>query len=165
MDNHVVSLDSDNPQPVFVAELTPYRSLGPNGFLVLMICVGVLCFSSGLIFLVAGAWPVFVFLGLDVALVWLAFKLNYRAARARELISVDVTELRVQKYDPAGRMREYVFNPFGTRFEVDRHEEIGITQMRITNRERSLPVGAFLNPADKESFATAFGQALVRAKA
>ena len=155
----------DNPQPLFVAELTPYRSLGRTGFVVLMILVAVTCLLSGFVFILVGAWPIFIFLGLDVLLIWAAFALNYRAARVKELVCVGTDALRVQKFDPRGRMVEHVFNPFGTRFEVDRHEEIGITGMRLTHRDRSLAIGAFLNPDDKESFALAFGNALGRAKA
>ncbi|MEM8649929.1 MAG: DUF2244 domain-containing protein [Pseudomonadota bacterium] len=150
--------------PEFVAELTPHRSLGRTGFFLVMGFVAVTCFLSGIMFLVMGAWPVFIFMALDVFVIWLAFKINYRAAKAKELISIRRDELKVQKFDPRGRMVEHVFNPFGTKFEVDRHEEIGITHMRLINRERSLPIGAFLNPDDRESFALAFGNALNRAK-
>jgi len=34
----------------------------------------------------------------------------------------------------------------------------------VADRARSVPVGAFLNPDDRESFATAFGSALATAK-
>ncbi|MEM9330286.1 MAG: DUF2244 domain-containing protein [Pseudomonadota bacterium] len=154
----------DNPKPDFVAELTPYRSLGRTGFFVLMIFVSVTCFLSGLMFLVMGAWPVFIFMALDVLIIWLAFQINYRSAKAKERISVGRHELKVEKVDPAGRMVEYVFNPFWTRFEVDRHKEIGITGMRLTSENKSLPIGAFLNPDDRESFALAFSSALIKAK-
>lgn len=158
------SESDDNPQPDFVAELTPYRSLGRTGYVLLMGFIATTCLISGLLFLVIGAWPVFVFMGLDVLLIWFAFWINYRAARAFERISVGKLELRVQKFDPSGKMIEHVFNPFGTRFEIDRHDEVGITTMRLTNRGESLTIGSFLNPADKESFALAFGNALGRAK-
>ncbi|MEM9279662.1 MAG: DUF2244 domain-containing protein [Pseudomonadota bacterium] len=164
MNDETTACETDNPKPDFVAELTPYRSLGRTGFFVLMGFVSVTCFMSGIMFLVIGAWPVFLFMGLDVLVIWLAFKINYRAARAKERISVGRDELKIQKFDPAGRMVEHVFNPFWTRFEVDRHKEIGITGMRITSKDRSLPIGAFLNPDDRESFAAAFGNALVRAR-
>ena len=65
----------------YQAVLTPHRSLGPRGFLILMSAVATVSFVAGFAFLLMGAWPVFGFFGLDVALVYLAFKLNYRAAR------------------------------------------------------------------------------------
>ena len=42
---------------------------------------------GGVLFLLLGAWPVFGFFGLDVLLIYGAFRLNYRAARAREEIT------------------------------------------------------------------------------
>src|SRR6185312_12464321 len=42
----------------FRAILTPYRSLGPTGFLVLMSALALLSFVAGLGFYLIGAWPV-----------------------------------------------------------------------------------------------------------
>ena len=66
----------------FRALLTPHRSLGPTGFLVLMAALAGISFVTGLVFYLAGAWPVMGFFGLDVALVYLAFRLNYRSGAA-----------------------------------------------------------------------------------
>ena len=156
-------MDEEN-KPEFIAELTPHRSLGRTGFFLLMGFVAITCFISGMMFVLMGAWPVFVAMGLDAFIIWLAFKINYRAAKAREVISVARDELKIQKFDPAGRLVEHRFNPFWTRFEVDRHEEMGITSLRLTTKEFSLPIGAFLNPDDRESFADAFKSALGRVK-
>ena len=150
--------------PEFIAELTPYRSLGRKGFIVLMLFIGVTCFVSGMMFLLMGAWPVFLLMIFDAVIIWFAFRLNYRAAKTKELISVCRDELKIEKYDPRGRVVEHIFNPLWTRFEVSRHDVIGITEMRLTSPERSLSVGAFLNPDDKESFALAFSSAISRVK-
>ena len=45
-----------------------------------------LCRRPGV--LLAGAWPVIGFFGLDVALIYLAFKLNYRSGRLYETIEL-----------------------------------------------------------------------------
>lgn len=154
--------DSTVSRPEFVAELTPYRSLGRTGFLILMLFVAVTCFVSGIMFMMMGAWPILVFFAVDAFIVWLAFRLNYRSGRIRERVSVARDRLVVQKFDPAGRMKEHVFNPFWTRFEVERHEEIGITSMRLRSRNEHLDIGSFLNPDDRESFSTAFAGAIAR---
>ena len=54
--------------------LTPHRSLSPTGFLIFMAVLGGISFVTGMVFLLAGAWPVFGFLGLDVLLVYWAFR-------------------------------------------------------------------------------------------
>ena len=154
----------DADEPFFRALLTPHRSLGRTGFAVLM---GALFFAwivTGAIFLAHGAWPVFGFFGLDVVAVYVAFRLNYRAARAREEVSVSRTALDIRKIAPSGRAEEYRFNPFWTRFSVARLDEIGITRMAVESRGEEVAIGSFLNPDDRESFAAAFGQALSTAR-
>lgn len=150
--------------PFFQALLTPHRSLGRRGFAILM---GALLFGwlvTGIIFLSRGAWPVFGFFGLDVLLVYVCFRLNYRAARAREEVSVSRTSVDIRKTAPSGRSQAHHFNPFWAKFSVARHDEIGITGMAVEGQGQTVPIGNFLNPDDRESFARAFGNALATAK-
>ncbi len=150
--------------PFFKALLVPHRSLGRQGFLVLMTSLVLLWLTVGAIFLSMGAWPIFGFFGLDVLALYLAFRLNYRAARVREEVTLSRTSLHIRKVPPSGPAEEHEFNPFWTRFRVDRHAEIGITSMAVEARERSVKLGSFLNPEDRESFAGAFNRALATAK-
>lgn len=150
----------DHEAPVFEALLTPHRSLGRNGFIVLMCMMTIGTVAHGVVFVIAGAWPIFAFLLLDLVLVFGAFWLNYRAGRAREIVCVSRTDLSISKVAPSGRTRNYRFNPFWARFHVARHDEAGITGMRVTGEGRSTDIGSFLNPDDRESFAEAFSLAL-----
>jgi uncharacterized membrane protein len=132
-----------------------------------MILIGALLAGwavTGIFFLAHGAWPVFGFFGLDVLAIYVAFRLNYRAARAREEVSVSRTALDIRKVAPSGKSEAHRFNPFWTRFSVARHSEIGITRMAVEARGKTVPIGGFLNPDDRESFATAFSHALSTAK-
>lgn len=149
-----------NEAPVFEAMLTPHRSLSRNGFVVLMSIVTAMAVAHGMVFVLSGAWPVAAFFGIDVILIAGAFGLSYRSGRAREIVSVSRTELAISKVAPSGRCRDFRFNPFWARFDVLRHEEIGITRMNVSGEGRSTDIGGFLNPADRESFATAFSGAL-----
>lgn len=152
-------------EPFFQALLTPHRSLGRTGFMILM---GALLFGwtvTGIFMISRGAWPVFGFFGLDVFALYIAFRLNYRAARAREEVSVSRTALDILKVAPSGKSVFHRFNPFWTQFSVSRHDEIGITRMAVQAQGRNVTIGSFLNPDDRESFAVAFARALARAKA
>ena len=160
--------DTNHPnpadEPFFNALLTPHRSLGRTGFTILM---GTLVFgwlATGALFLSQGAWPVFGFFGLDVLLVYVAFRLNYRAARAREEVSVSRTALDIRKTAPSGRTEQHRLNPFWSRFSVARHAEIGIIRMQVEAQGKAISIGGFLNPDDRESFAAAFSRALATAK-
>lgn len=159
-----VDTDTNRDEPVFAARLEPYRSLSRTGFVTLMAIVSVVCFAAGLSFLAIGAWPVFGFLGLDVVLIWLAFRLNYRSGRRSEELAIWPHDLIVRQISPAGKVREHRFNPAWTRFAVTRHDELGITSMQLQSRGRKLALGSFLNPADRESFASAFAGALAQVK-
>ena len=151
-------------EPFFRALLTPYRSLGRTGFLVLMGTTTFCWLVTGAFFLAHGAWPVFGFFGLDVVLLYLAFHMNYRAARVREEVCVSRTALDIRKTTPSGRHEDHHFNPFWAKFAVSRHSEIGITGMAVEAQGRHVPIGSFLNPDDRESFANAFQQALHKAR-
>lgn len=147
-------------EPVFSAELTPYRSLGLRGFKVFFLIAGLLSLVHAIVFMVIGAWPIVFFFGLDFALLFGAFWLNYRSARSREEVRVSRIDVSVRKFTPSGRMIEHRFNPFWARFNIARHQEIGIVSMSVSDRGQRTDVGSFLNRDDRETFATAFSGAL-----
>jgi uncharacterized membrane protein len=149
---------------IFSAVITPHRSLGSTGFLILMLAIGGLSFASGVAFLLLGAWPVFGFLGLDVLLVYIAFRINYRAARAYEEVTVTATELTVRKVSHRGAVREWTLNPLWVQLDRIVHEEFGIERLFLVSRGRRLSIAAFLNPDEKASFAQALTSALGEAR-
>jgi uncharacterized membrane protein len=154
---------ADEPA-LFCALITPHRSLGGVGFLVLMAAIGGVSFAAGIVFLILGAWPVVGFFGLDVVLIYWAFRINYRAARAYEEVMVTTSELRVRKVSHRGRVAEWSLNPLWVRLDRDTHEEFGIERLFLVSRGRKLPIGGFLSPGEKESFADALAAAIGEAK-
>jgi len=161
-----MSLDNDaGPElTIFSAILTPHRSLNATGFLILMSSLGSVSFVAGMVFIAAGAWPVFGFLGLDVLLVYWAFRANYRAAAAYEEVTVTPSELTVRKVNPRGRVREWTANPLWVRLQQDIHQEFGIERLFLISHGRRLAIAGFLGPEEKQSFAQALTQALGEAK-
>lgn len=160
-----VSTDQFDDPPFFSAVLTPYRSLGENGFRILMLVLAAVCAIAGLVFLMMGAWPVFGFFGLDIVLVWLAFKMNYRSARAYELVNVSVHEIYVRGVTAAGKISEFRFNPRWARLTIEREESEGVKRLILMHGGKGCAIGNFLNPDDRESFANALSEALACAKA
>jgi len=156
--------DPNREPPIFSAVLTPHRSLGPRGFLIFMIVLGGLSFVAGVVFLLAGAWPIFGFLGLDVLLVYWAFRLNYRAATAYEQVTVTPSELTVRKVSHRGGAQEWRLNPVWVRLHRDVHEEFGLQRLFLESHGRRLSIAGFLPPQEKESFALALSGALIEAK-
>jgi len=153
------------PEPtLFSAILTPHRSLNGVGFLAVMVAIGGLSFASGILFLVLGAWPVIGFLGLDVALVYWAFRVNYRAANAYEEVVVTSSELKLRKVSHHGKVAEWSFNPLWVKLDREVDEEYGTARLFLVSRGRKLPLAGFLSPGEKESFAAALGAAIGEAK-
>ena len=150
--------------PLFAARLDPYRSLSRRGFIWLMAFASIPCLISGVIFASAGAWPVTGFFGLDLAALAIAFLVNYRSARAHEEVALWRHELLVRKFRPNGRSRDHRFNPFWARLRINRNEPVGVARVFVTARNREVPVGDFLNPPDRKSFAEALGTALRQAR-
>ena len=153
------------PEPaIFSAILTPHRSLPRSGFIALMLAVAAINFIGGVMFFVVGAWPVLGFLGLDVLLVYWAFKASYRSAAAYEQVMVTPSELKVRKVSHRGHVREWTLNPLWVRLDLQSLGEFGLQRLSLISRGRELPVASFLSPAERESFATALGNALNEAK-
>jgi len=150
--------------PLFSAILTPHRSLTNVGFLAVMLAIGGISFASGVLFLILGAWPVTGFLGLDVALVYWAFRVNYRAAKAYEEVTVTSSELRLRKVSHRGEIAEWCLNPLWVKLDREVDEEFGTARLFLVSRGRRLPVAAFLAPVEKDSFAAALGAAIGEAK-
>jgi uncharacterized membrane protein len=157
--------DPESAQPkLFSALLTPHRSLSRTGFLVLMAFLSVVSFAAGLAFLLMGAWPVFGFFGLDVLVVYWAFRINFRHAKATEEISVTPSELRVRRVSHRGHVVEWVLNPLWVQLDQKTHAEFGIEKLYLVSRGRRVSVANFLGADEKASFAKALTAALQAAK-
>jgi uncharacterized membrane protein len=117
-----------------------------------------------MMFYLAGAWPVFGFCGLDVLLLYLAFRINYRTAAAYEVVRVTPVELRVRKVSHRGRIREWALNPLWVTLDKVSHEEFGIEQLFLVSRGKRLAIASFLGPDEKASFAQALSDALWTAR-
>jgi len=149
---------------LFSAIITPHRSLSAKGFVAVMALIGGMSFAGGMFFLLMGAWPVVGFLGLDVALVYWAFRANYRAAAAFEEVTVTPSELRLRRVSHRGEVAEWTLNPVWTQLDRERHDEFGLLRLFLVSRGRKLSVAGFLSPKEKESFATALSAALGEAR-
>jgi len=156
-------LDALEPT-IFSAVITPHRSLGRVGFWILIGGYGLVSFIAGIAFLLMGAWPVFGFFGLDVLLLYWAFRLNYRYAAAYEEVKVTPAALTVRKVSHRGIARQWVLNPLWVRLEKAVHEEFGIERLFLVSRGKELAIAGFLGPAEKASFAKALAAAISEAK-
>ncbi|WP_186418267.1 DUF2244 domain-containing protein [Bosea sp. CS1GBMeth4] len=151
-------------QPVFDATITPHRSLGQDGFRLVMTLVCLTSIAASIPFMVLGAWPVAGFFGLDVLALFIAFKVNFNAARAFERIVVTPLEVLLRKVSHHGREKIWRSNPVWTRLEREEDEDYGLLELALVSRGRRTVVASALSPQEREGFAEALGSALARAK-
>jgi uncharacterized membrane protein len=156
--------DTADEPTLFSAVITPYRSLSGAGFVIVMVLFGAVSFAAGIFFLTLGAWPVLGFFGLDVLLLYVAFRLNYREAAAYEEVRVTPTELLMRQVSRRGEVREWKLNPVWARLDRDVHEEFGLQHLFLVSHGKRLAIASFLGPKEKESFADALATALGAAR-
>ncbi len=155
---------STSPEPSrFSAVLTPHRSLSPRGFVVLMTAICLISFGTGLLFFMLGAWPVIGFMGLDVLLIYVAFKLNFRALRRYETVDLTDDALTVTQVEPSGRTKAWTFNPYWVRLRLE--PRVGrSTELSLASHGQRLVFASFLTDSEREDFADALSAALSAAK-
>jgi uncharacterized membrane protein len=144
--------------------LVPHRSLSRANFRLLITLFAIACVVSSLPFLLLGAWPVAGFMGLDILLLWYAFRVNFRDAQGYEDVLVTPVELQVAKVTPLGLRREWHFSPSFVRLERHEIEEFGITRLDVVSRGRRLPIADCLGPSEKADFAQDLERALAVAR-
>ena len=146
---------------VWQATLTPHRSLTRQGFFALMgLVVAVNLVVAGM-FVALGAWPIAGFAGLDVLLIWWAFRVNFADARKLERISITEHELVLdrlsEEYPP--QQQRFVRRWVRVELEEDHDRELIGSLLLVSGRTR-VAVGEFLAPEERKSLAMALKSAL-----
>ncbi|MDO8290750.1 MAG: DUF2244 domain-containing protein [Parvibaculum sp.] len=147
----------------FNALVRPHRSLSKRGFLIVMGILVAINFGAGAAFIALGAWPVFFYCGLDLALVWWAFRANYRAAAAHETVQVSDDLLLLRRVDQYGRVRAIRLQPYWLRVDME-EEPDGATHLYLRSHGKSYEVARELSPKERMSFAYALRLALIEMK-
>ena len=151
----------DRNSKLWQATLTPHRSLTKEGFLAVMGLVVVVNLVVGGMFVLLGAWPIAGFAGLDVLLVWWAFRANFADARQMERILITEHELvfdRLREHHPPEQQR-FVRRWVRVELEEDREREL-IGRLLLISGSTRLAIGDFLAPEERKTLATALKSAL-----
>jgi len=152
-------------EPVFFEQvLWPHRSLPPRGFRLLMLGLGVMSFIAGICFVAAGAWPVCGFFGLDVALLYLAFRLSYRSARQRETLRLADDQFTVERVDIYGARRLWRFQPFWLKVVLEERRGES-NRLLLASHGKSVVIGDFLAPTVRRDLAATLRAVLGRWRA
>jgi uncharacterized membrane protein len=146
-----------NPEPAFFeAVSTPSRSFHRGLFALLAGVTLLWAIIGGTVFVLMGAWPVMGFLGLESALALGLVCLHHRwSARACEIVRIADGRLTVRRTDGMGRGMQASMNPYWA--QVDLSERQGLV---LVQRDRRIPIGAYLSESEKADLAEALRKAL-----
>jgi uncharacterized membrane protein len=157
--------DTASSEPVFFERvLWPHRSLPPHGFHMLMLGLGLLSLAAGIGFVSVGAWPICGFFGLDVALLYLAFRISYRSARQRETLRLADDQFTVERVGIYGERRQWRFQPFWLRVVLEERPDES-NRLSLASHGRSLVIGDFLAPPIRRELAANLRDVLARWRA
>lgn len=156
----MVKLPVPPPEALFAAVLRPNRSAGTRAVNVTVALLAGVFFLTGLGFALVGAWPIFGFLGLDIALLYFALRWNLRAADAFESVAVTADALTIVRVDHWGTRTTETFQPYWAQVALNE----GSTRLEIRSHGRGMIVGGFLAPDERVRLAEALRGALARGR-
>ena len=94
-----------------------------RGFQIFIAVLASLMSLISLGFYLLGAWPVIGFLGLEILVVWYAFKWNYRTGQLVETVTISPQQVDVTRTDWRGRTTTVRLNGAWIKAELDMQEK------------------------------------------
>jgi uncharacterized membrane protein len=153
---HIVSNKTD-----FCIELSPNRSGTLRSVYIivgLLLCVFI---PIGLVFSLLGAWPIFGFMGVELGLLYLAFRCNQKDSRAYERLSLNNNSLVVERHDPWRGYESWSFQPQWSQVKLDQSNEYE-TNLTLNSKGKHLAFGIYLTSNEKSDVADLLLTALNR---
>lgn len=147
------------------ATIRPNRALSPRGFRILIgVVIAWNVVVAGVMFAI-GAFPVPVFLGLDVLALAIAFGVLFRRqARVSERVRVSAEAVTVERVGGRSALPVWRSAPALTRVEVESDADGGAARVRLVQSGRGASVGYALSPRERATFAAALRKAIDEAR-
>lgn len=129
-----------------------------------MLSMAAMSFLVGLGFWAIGAWPVIGFFGLDVLLIYLAFKVNFVAGlRECETIRITANEVVISRTCYRGHIGWWSVSPAFAQVQIDELNEYE-AHVHLRAGGTSVPLATCLSPKERLDFADALQSALNQAR-
>jgi uncharacterized membrane protein len=141
--------------------LRPHRSASVGAVRTVVCLVAVAWLVVGLVFVAVGAWPVAPFLGLEILLLYGAFRLNAHAGNALEAINLTDTALTVRRVDFWGKQKNFSFPPNWLQVNFDEPPS-NRSLLELRSHGDSLIIGTFLRPRERLELARILRRELTR---
>lgn len=146
---------------LYSAVLRPHRSAGQRAASIVVGLVAAQVAVVGIGFLLAGAWPVLPFFGLEIVLLYALLRLNQHAGNAFEAINLTRQALTVRRMDHWGKRSDFSFPPDWLQVNLEPlpgHDN----RLELRTHGRSLAIASFLPAHEREELALTLRRALGR---
>lgn len=157
------------PQPgepgLWCLTLYPHRSERPAGQFWLVLVCGLLCALAVLRFVAVGAWPVALFVLIDIALLWLAFWFCRLSGRMREELQLTDRALVVTRFSTriGGALRSQSWRLEPTWLKTSPVITArGQRALELTSRGARIAIGQFLTDTERREVQQQIEGALAR---
>lgn len=150
-----------NQPATFEAVLYPNQPPPARSLVVLLAAVFGVAIGTSIGFLLAGAWPVVGFMGVELVLLAVCLIWARRVARYAEHIRLDDHGLHIKTTSGNRTLRSWRFEPYWTRVQLDETRP-GETALRLSAKGRTLTIGRFLNAQERTDVAAELEAALRR---
>ena len=138
--------------------LYPNRSLSLKSLLFLALIFTFLSFLISLYFINNGAWPVGIFLFVDLLIILLAFKINYSNSKKYERVILN-EKLLIKKINFRGKEMTIKIEPSWLRLKVKCYNNSG--HLEIISKGKSQIIGSYLNILELKKLAKEIKKALI----
>ena len=96
-----------------------------------------------------GAWPVFGFFGLDVLLVYIFFKINFKSGKKKERILLTSNQLIIEFYESQKIVKTFFLNPNWLKINLIQLKN-QTSKLQISSINKTIIIGSFLRYQEKK---------------
>jgi uncharacterized membrane protein len=114
-----------------------------------MFVLALFSFIAGIIFMLKGAWPVFGFFGLDVLLVYIFFKINFKSGKKKERILLTSNQLIIEFYESQKIVKTCFLNPNWLKINLIQLKN-QTSKLQISSINKAIIIGSFLRYQEKK---------------
>ena len=133
-------------------KIYPNQSLTPKGLLLLMFLITIPASFIGITFFILGAWPVLGFMGLEVLLIYIAFKVLFYKNKFYEHIILDKEKLSIFFKKQNNTITKIELEPTWLQVQIENiyeNEDI----LTISSHGKKIILANFLIPEERAKLA------------
>ncbi len=133
-------------------KIYPNQSLTPKGLLLLMFLITIPASFIGITFFILGAWPVLGFMGLEVLLIYIAFKVLFYKNKFYEHIILDKEKLSIFFKKQNNTITKIELEPTWLQVQIENIYE-SEDMLTISSHGKKIILANFLIPEERVKLA------------